>query len=92
MARYSGCLGGGEEFPRGRRGIPVVWGAARNFQEGGGEVFRLYGGRRGISNRGAARYSGCLGGGEKFLSGGAASSSWKSSPPLTRVKFGFGPG
>ena len=55
---------------RGRRGIPVVSGAARNFQHGGGEVFRLFGGRRGIFNRGAARYSGYLGGGEKFITGG----------------------
>ena len=29
----------------------------------------MFGGRRGIFNRGAARYSGCLGGGEKFLTG-----------------------
>ena len=30
----------------------------------------MFGGRREIYNRGAARYSGCLEGGEKFLSGG----------------------
>ena len=51
-ARNSGCFGRGEEFPTGgRRGIPVVWGAARNFQQGGGEVFQLFGGWREISNR-----------------------------------------
>ena len=66
--------------------------AARNFQQGGGEAFRLCGGQRGIFNRGAARYSGCLEGGEEFLLGGAASSSSKSSPPVPRVKFDFGPG
>ena len=79
-ARYSGSRGG-------RRGIPV-W--------GGGEVFRFGEGRRGIPVWGGGELfleelstprvlvpipkpSGR--GGEVFRFGGAASSSWKSSPP-----------